>query len=91
MVTKPDRLIPGSGLEQSFIALAQNEDVFFKLGLHVIKNRSFEEATNSFLERNLSEDLFFRRSNFKVLPEEHLGIAALRDRLSSVLVNHVKQ
>lgn len=91
VVTKPDRLIQGSGLEQSFIALARNEDVFFKLGWHVIKNRSFEEATNSFLERNLSEDSFFRRSNFKVLPKEHLGIAALRDRLSSVLFNHVKQ
>ncbi|ETS75372.1 hypothetical protein PFICI_12316 [Pestalotiopsis fici W106-1] len=91
VITKPDRLIPGSGLEQSFITLARNEDVFFKLGWHVIKNRSFEEADNSFLERNLSEDSFFRRSNFKTMPEEHLGIAALRDRLSSVLFSHVKQ
>jgi GTPase SAR1 family protein len=91
VITKPDRLISGSGLEQSFIALAQNEDIFFKLGWHVIKNRSFEEKDSSFLERNVSEDSFFRRSNFKTIPKEFLGIAALRDRLSLNLFRHVKQ
>lgn len=91
VITKPDRLIHGSGLEQSFIALARNEDIFFKLGWHVIKNRSFEETDSSFLERNLSEDTFFRTSNFKTLPEDHLGIDALRDRLSLDLFKHIKQ
>ena len=32
IITKPDRLPSGSGSEQAFLNLAQNEDVFFKLG-----------------------------------------------------------
>ncbi|KAK0924944.1 hypothetical protein LTR29_018114, partial [Friedmanniomyces endolithicus] len=38
IITKPDRLSAGSGTEEAFIALARNEDVFFKLGWHVVKN-----------------------------------------------------
>ena len=45
IITKPDRLDHGSGSEAAFIALARNEDIFFKLGWHVIKNRKFEEST----------------------------------------------
>ncbi|KAH6653292.1 dynamin family protein-like protein [Truncatella angustata] len=91
VITKPDRLIAGSGMEDAFISLAQNEDIFFKLGWHVLKNRSFDEAASSFIERNLSEDSFFRRSNFKVLPADSVGIDSLRNRLSQLLFNHVKQ
>ncbi|KAI7060783.1 hypothetical protein KC365_g15100 [Hortaea werneckii] len=36
VITKPDRLPPGSGMEEAFIALARNEDVFLKLGWHVV-------------------------------------------------------
>lgn len=91
VITKPDRLVPGSGTEEAFIALAQNEDIFFKLGWHVLKNRSFEEAASSFMERNFSEDAFFRRSNFNSLSADSVGIGSLRDRLSRLLFNHVKQ
>jgi len=45
IITKPDRLPSGSGSEQSYISLARNEDVFFKLGWHVLKNRSYEEGS----------------------------------------------
>lgn len=34
IITKPDRLPFGSGSEKAFISLAQNEDVFVKLGWH---------------------------------------------------------
>ena len=73
------------------MALARNEDIFFKLGWHVLKNRTFEEGANSFTERNISEDSFFRKSTFKSLPKEYVGIEALRERLSRLLFNHVKQ
>jgi GTPase SAR1 family protein len=89
VITKPDRLPHGSGSEAKFLELARNEDVFFKLGWHVIKNRSFEESACSFADRNLSEMAYFRRSNFGALPAETVGIDALRTRLSHVLFEHV--
>ena len=91
IITKPDRLPAGSGSEQAFISLARNEDVFFKLGWHVLKNRSFEEESSSFMERNASEAKYFRTSNFKGLSKDCLGIDTLRDRLSQLLFDHVKQ
>ena len=91
IITKPDRLPSGSGSESAFLNLARNEDIFFKLGWHVLKNRSFEEASSSFMERNASEDTYFNKSNFKVLPKECVGIEALRSRLSLLLFEHVKR
>jgi len=90
IITKPDRLIKESGQEKSFLVLARNEDIFFKLGWHVIKNRAFEEGKFSLLERNASETTWFSHSNFKSLPRESWGIDALRSRLSRLLFAHVK-
>ena len=91
IITKPDRLPSGSGSESAFLQLARNEDIFFKLGWHVLKNRSFEEASSSFMERNASEDTYFNKSNFKILPKECVGVEALRVRLSQLLFEHVKR
>jgi hypothetical protein len=71
--------------------LARNEDVFFKLGWHVIKNRKFEETAFSIDERNLVERTFFATSKFKALPREDVGIDALRVKLSTLLFDHVKK
>lgn len=91
VVTKPDRLSHGSGSETKFLELARNEDVFFKLGWHVIKNRKFEESECSIEERNLSEKTFFSVSNFRTLPMEDVGIDMLRVKLSHLLFDHVKK
>ena len=91
IITKPDRLPSGSGSEKSYIDLAGNKDVFFKLGWHVIKNRAFEETSSTFLERNASETQYFNKSNFKNLPKDSVGIDSLRRRLSHQLFEHVKQ
>ena len=91
IITKPDRLPSGSGSEQAFLGLARNEDIFFKLGWHVLKNRSYEEGSSSFEQRTMSEISYFRRSNFSTLPKECVGITSLRDRLSQLLFDHVKQ
>jgi GTPase SAR1 family protein len=91
IITKPDRLDQGSGSEAAFLVLARNEDIFFKLGWHVVKNRKFEEVSFSFEERNASEAFFFRNSNFKTLPSDCVGIDALRVRLSALLFEHVKR
>ena len=91
IITKPDRLPAGSGSEQAFLNLARNGDIFFSLGWHVLKNRAFEEGGCSLLERNASEAAFFRKSNFKTLPGECVGIDSLRHRLSQLLFDHIKQ
>jgi GTPase SAR1 family protein len=90
IITKPDGLAADSGAEKSFIELAQNKDIFFKLGWHVLKNRKFEEREFNLMERNFSETTFFRTSNFKCLPPECVGIDSLRNRLSLLLFDHVK-
>jgi len=43
------------------------------------------------MERNASEETFFRTSNFKVLPKDCVGIDSLRRRLSVLLFEHVKK
>ena len=91
IITKPDRLPSESGSEQAFLGLARNEDIFFKLGWRILKNRSYEEGSSSFEQRNMSEIRYFRTSNFSSLPEECVGITSLRDRLSQLLFDHVKQ
>lgn len=91
IITKPDRLPAGSGSETAYISLARNEDIFFKLGWHVVKNRSFEEGNSSFEERNASESSYFRTSNFKSLPKLDVGIDSLREKLSGILFRHIKQ
>ena len=91
IITKPDRLPSGSGSEAAYLALASNKDIFFKLGWHVIKNRSFEEGDASFEERNASEATYFSKSNFKSLPPDCVGIDPLRLRLSALLFEHVKK
>jgi hypothetical protein len=91
IITKPDRLPAGSGSESKFIELARNEDVFFRLGWHVLKNRSYEETGSSLEERNASEASYFRNSRFNSLAKENVGIDSLRNRLSLLLFEHVKQ
>ena len=91
VITKPDRLPAGSGIERSFIKLARNTDIFSKLGWHVLKNRTFEKNGCSFLERNTYEASYFRKSNFKELPVDCVGVEALRSRLSALLFEHVKR
>ena len=91
VITKPDRLDSGSGSERAFIELAQNQDIHFKLGWHVLKNRKFDERDFSLMERNAAEATYFRTSNFSCLPANCVGIDALRIRLSKLLFEHVRQ
>ncbi|PQE07233.1 interferon-induced GTP-binding Mx protein [Rutstroemia sp. NJR-2017a BVV2] len=91
IITKPDTLDAGSGNEKAFIALAKNENVKFKLGWHVVRNRKYEEMDYSLLQRNSKENSWFRTSNFKVLPKDTVGVEKLRTRLAALLFEHVKK
>ncbi|KAF7870439.1 hypothetical protein EAF04_004183 [Stromatinia cepivora] len=91
IITKPDTLDKGSGNEKAFISLAKNENVRFRLGWHVVKNRRYEEREFSLMERNMAEVSWFRTSNFKTLPRNHIGIEQLRVRLADLLFQHIKK
>jgi GTP-binding protein EngB required for normal cell division len=90
VITKPDRLEVGSGREASFLALAQNEDIFFRLGWHVVKNRKHEERDCNLDERNQSEEEYLMSSIFQQIAHTDRGIKSLRARLSTLLFEHVK-
>jgi hypothetical protein len=65
IITKPDRLYQRSGSEKAYIQLARNENVKFKLGWHVLKNRSPQEINYTHEQRRNLEMNFFNISGFK--------------------------
>ncbi|KAL8832878.1 MAG: hypothetical protein Q9170_004698 [Blastenia crenularia] len=89
IVTKPDTLIPGSDSETSFLNLAKNEDVVFRLGWHLLRNREFNTRTSSTEERDQEEKEFFSQGVWKSLPTDILGIGPLKTRLSNVLIQQI--
>jgi hypothetical protein len=70
--------------------LAQNRDIYFELGWHMIKNRSDLEGDKSFSQRNTAERNFFSKGAYLDLPAHCKGIETLRSRLSDLLYNHLK-
>lgn len=59
IITKPDLLHEGSDSEANFVKLAKNENIAFKLGWHVLKNRDYDTKDTSRAERDDSERNFF--------------------------------
>ena len=90
IITKPDTLSAGSESELSYLNLARNLDVGFRLGWHVLKNRSYETRDSSSAERDEVERTFLGQGVWKDLPRQSVGISALRDKLSQVLLNHIR-
>ncbi len=59
IITKPDLLPTGSASEQSFANLARNQDVEFRLGWHVLRNRDYKNKDVSLETRSDMEEEFF--------------------------------
>lgn len=89
LITKPDTLDQGSDSERFYINLAQNKDVDFRLGWHVLRNRNFAERNESSVSRDAAEVEFFSKGVWKSLKPSQLGVAALRVRLSHVLQDQI--
>jgi hypothetical protein len=89
LITKPDTLDQGSDSERFFIELAQNKDVQFRLGWHVLRNRNFAERNEPSASRDAAEVEFFSTGVWKFLKPSQLGVAALRVRLSNVLRDQI--
>jgi hypothetical protein len=89
VITKPDTLIPGSGSEAMYVSLAQNLDVEFRLGWHVLKNMDSEVGSWSLSKRDEEERNFFSKGIWTMLPDSILGITLLRERLSKLLLAQI--
>jgi hypothetical protein len=89
VITKPDSIPVGSEKEDAFVKLAKNEEIFFGLGWHALRNRCYEERNDTFEQRNQKEEIFFETAAWAQLPRETVGITTLRSRLSGLLYDHI--
>ena len=90
LITKPDTLFKDSESERDFVKLAVNEVTHLRLGWHVLRNRDFHTRGVTSMERDRIEEEFFSQGVWKTLPRGILGVAQLRERLSRVLLDHIK-
>ncbi|KAL5917100.1 hypothetical protein ACKVWE_006738 [Pyricularia oryzae] len=89
IITKPDTLDAGSDSEFSDFKLAENKDVKFRLGWHVLKNRDYKMRSASSEMRDLAEEQFFSSRIWASMDRSQLGVASLRPRLSNILKEHI--
>ncbi|KAI1109635.1 P-loop containing nucleoside triphosphate hydrolase protein [Nemania sp. NC0429] len=89
LITKPDTLDVGSESEKFYMDLAQDKDVKFRLGWHVLRNRSYATREASTTERDKAETEFFSAGVWAALSASRRGVASLRVRLSNVLHDQI--
>lgn len=89
IITKPDTLHVGSESERAFVDLAKNDEVNFRLGWHVLRNRGYDNRDCSAEERDKEERSFFSQGIWTTLPTNVLGLDALKPRLSTVLRDQI--
>jgi GTP-binding protein EngB required for normal cell division len=89
LITKPDTLDEGSDSERFFVELAQNKEVNFRLGWHVLRNRDYATRHSTLHERNLKEEEFFASGIWTSLDPTQVGIHSLKPRLSKILKDQI--
>ena len=89
IITKPDTLHAGSDSERQFFELAENKDVSFRLGWHVLRNRDYQDRDCTASERDVAEEKFFARGIWTSLSPSQMGIGSLKPRLSRVLKDQI--
>lgn len=89
IISKPDTLHAGSESERSFVELAENKDVQFRLGWHVLRNRDYETRHCSIEERDAAERQFFSKGLWATLPRRQVGISSLKLKLSTLLRDQI--
>ena len=89
VITKPDTLKSGSPSERTYLALANNLEVSFHHGWHVLRNRDTDTDGCDLAERDAKEEQFFQSSAWASLQPSQLGIEALRARLSKLMLHQI--
>jgi GTP-binding protein EngB required for normal cell division len=85
LITKPDTLDKGSDSEFFYMELAQNREVKFRLGWHVLRNRDYTTRNSTLEKRNHAEQLFFSSGVWGSLNSSQVGVHSLKSRLSKIL------
>jgi GTP-binding protein EngB required for normal cell division len=89
LITKPDTLDEGSDSERFYFELAENKEVRFRLGWHVLRNRDFNSKDSSTEERDKAEARFFETGIWNALSVDQTGVHTLKPRLSKILKDHI--
>ena len=89
LITKPDTLYTDSPDEKKYLDMAQNNNVYFRLGWHVLRNRNYHERASSLAQRHHVEKQFLSKAPWNTLDEGQLGAASLKSRLSDILKDHI--
>jgi GTP-binding protein EngB required for normal cell division len=89
LITKPDKLDEGSDMERFYVELAQNKDVKFRLGWHVLRNRDYASRDSSTQDRNNVEAQFFASGVWRSFSRSQVGVDSLKPRLSNILKDHI--
>jgi GTP-binding protein EngB required for normal cell division len=89
IITKPDKVERGGDNEKEMMRLAKNEKLVLKHRWHAVRNRSFATREQTAAERDEAERKFFSGGVWASFPSEDVGIAALRVKLSRVLLEHI--
>jgi GTP-binding protein EngB required for normal cell division len=89
VITKPDKVERGGDEEKKLMKLLRNEVVPLKHRWHAVRNRSWTTREQSDAERDEIEKSFFAAGSWSSIPQENTGIAALRVKLSRVLLEHI--
>ncbi|KAF7551865.1 hypothetical protein G7Z17_g4710 [Cylindrodendrum hubeiense] len=89
VITKPDTLRQGSKSEDSYISLAENHEIEFRIGWHVLRNADSEDDPLNLLQRDEQEAQFFSHGAWASLSHSTLGVKTLRERLSKLLFNQI--
>ncbi|KAL9616956.1 MAG: hypothetical protein Q9160_008226 [Pyrenula sp. 1 TL-2023] len=88
VITKPDTL-EGDDDRARFLKLAENKEIDFQLGWHVLRNRDPNMMNCSDEVRDRKEAEFFATGVWRSLPTPQVGIQPLVVKLDQILQSHI--
>ncbi|KAI9709078.1 MAG: hypothetical protein M1820_003524 [Bogoriella megaspora] len=91
IITKPDVLDAGSKSEKTWLNRVKGLDRQLGHGWHLLRNRTEKELNFSSNQRDEVEATFFSKGAYRELTRDILGVKSLRNRLSSVLDQHLRK
>lgn len=92
VITKPD-LVDGYANEKKFLDLCRGLEPAHKLSLgwYVLRNSSELARRDGSHDRDREEQQFFQRGVWASVPPASRGIGSLRNKLSKVLLEHIRE
>lgn len=92
VITKPD-LVDDSANEKKYLDLCKGLESTHKLplGWHVLRNSSEKQRNDAKHNRDLEEQRFFQTTGWASVPSASRGVESLRNKLSKVLLEHIRE